>query len=73
MLRPQLTKIERSLKMPLAFMGFFDIVYIILALVLFPGKYLKTNEFSVEPAIWKYYMLFFGFDNLRFLGYLPIC
>ena len=39
MLKTVLKKTERSLQMPIAFLVFFDLIYAILILVLFPGKY----------------------------------
>jgi hypothetical protein len=38
MLKTQLKKTEKSLHMPVAFLVFFDLVFAILIIILFPGK-----------------------------------
>ena len=70
MLKPSLSKIDKSLKMPAAFLIFFDLVYALLICVLYPGKYIKSN-FIVWP---KNYGIYFtgGFGLITIIFWI-IC
>ena len=49
MLTPSLSKIEKSFKMPFAFLVLFAMIYAVVVLFLFPGKY-RLNKIAVWPS-----------------------
>ena len=55
MLKASLKKTEKSIKMPIAFLVFFDSVYVVLILFLFPSKYIiHANQIALK-YIFRHY------------------
>ena len=73
MLKPSLKKTGKSLKMPLWFLIFFDLIFAVLITCLFPGKLLLLNIYivcnRVEIFSYSYYKYNIRVYDFIFLGF----